>query len=107
MKSKAVWYRILGSAALIAVLGWFAYANSGESVDLNFGLFTLRGISLPVVLYGGVVVGMLIMVAVSLRQDVKTRSALDRYDKIAADILTDIETDGEDVLEEVKPKSET
>ncbi len=61
---------------LILVLGWFAHAHSGQSVDLRFGLFTLRGVSLAVALYGAVVVGMLLMLAASLRGDLRTRQTL-------------------------------
>ena len=46
--------RIAGGALVIAVLAWFAYANAGRYVDLRFGLFPLRSVSLPVVIYGSV-----------------------------------------------------
>ncbi len=91
MKWRATALRVFGGAVLIALLAWFAYANSGQAVDLRLGIFTLRGLSLPVVVYGAVIVGMLLMIVVSLRGDLHTRRALDRYDKIAADVLRDIE----------------
>ncbi len=71
--------------ALIIVLGWFAHAHSSQSVDLRFGLFTLRGVSLAVALYGAVVVGMLLMLAVSLRGDLRARQALRRPDATTSD----------------------
>ncbi|UCC74795.1 MAG: hypothetical protein JSV86_09680 [Gemmatimonadota bacterium] len=108
MKWRALSIKVLSGAALVALLAWFAYANSGQSVDIDLGLFTLRGVSLPVLVYGSVVVGMLLMVAVSLRNDLRTQQALDRYDKIAADVLRDINEEGaekEEVLEETGDKT--
>ena len=103
MKWRALTWKVLGGASLVALLAWFAYANSDQSVDIKLGLFTLRGISLPILVYGSLVAGMLLMVALGLRNDVRTRKALDRYDKIAADVLQDIEDPDQDrevVLEE-------
>lgn len=68
--------RAAAGFTLILVLGWFAHAHSSQSVDLRFGLFTLRGVSLAVALYGAVVVGMLLMLAASLRGELRTRQAL-------------------------------
>ncbi|NIN73053.1 MAG: hypothetical protein GTO46_14220 [Gemmatimonadetes bacterium] len=103
MKWRELTFKVIGGALIVALLAWFAYANSDQSVDIKLGLFTLRGISLPVLVYGSVVLGMLLMIAVGLRNDVRTRQALDRYDKIAADVLQDIDDPGrekEEVLEE-------
>jgi uncharacterized integral membrane protein len=105
MKWRALSFKIAGGALIVALLAWFAYANSDQSVDIKLGLFTLRGISLPILVYGSVVVGMLLMVAVGLRNDMRTRQALDRYDKIAADVMQGIEDpdqDREEVLEETR-----
>lgn len=68
--------RAAGGLALILILGWFAHAHSSQTVDLRFGLFTLRGVSLAVALYGGVIVGMLLMLAWGLRGDLRARQAL-------------------------------
>jgi uncharacterized integral membrane protein len=103
MKWRALTWKVFGGALIVALLAWFAYANADQSVDIKLGLFTLRGVSLPILVYGSVVIGMLVMVAVSLRNDMRTRQALDRYDKIAADVLQDIDDphqDREEVLEE-------
>ena len=103
MKWRALIWKVLGGALVVAALAWFAYANSDQSVDIDFGLFTLRGISLPVLVYGSVIVGMLLVVLVGLRSDMRTRQALDRYDQIAADVLQGIEdpeAGREEVLEE-------
>ncbi len=72
--------RAAGGLALILILGWFAHAHSSQTVDLRFGLFTLRGVSLAVALYGAVIVGMLLMLAWSLRSDLRSRPALRRPD---------------------------
>jgi uncharacterized integral membrane protein len=107
MKWRALTFKIVGGALIVALLAWFAYANSDQSVDIKLGLFTLRGISLPILVYGSMVVGMLLMVAVGLRTDMRTRQALDRYDKIAADVLQGIDDqdqEREEVLEETGDK---
>ncbi len=72
--------RAAGGLTLILILGWFAHAHSSQTVDLHFGLFTLRGISLAVALYSGVIVGMLLMLAWGLRSDLRARQALRRPD---------------------------
>jgi uncharacterized integral membrane protein len=103
MNWRALSTKIIGGALTVALLALFAYANSDQSVDIDLGLFTLRGISLPVVVYSSLVAGMLLMVAVGVRNDMRTRQALDRYDKIAADVLHGIEDphqDREEALEE-------
>ncbi len=107
MNKKTFAVRALIGVVVVAALAWFASANSGQSVDVRFGLFTLRGVSLPVVIYGAAIIGMLLMVAVSLRNDLRTRQALDHYDKIAADVLGSInaDEDEEEVLEEAGGKS--
>ena len=89
MKKKALLFRILGGVVAVVALGWFAYANGGQTVDVHLGLFTLRGVSLPVVIYGSVIAGMLLVVGVSARSDLRAQKALKRYDQIAADALKD------------------
>lgn len=96
---KLLALRLTIGAVVVGALGWFAYANMDQTIELRFGFFTLIGISLPVVLYGAVVLGMLAMLAVGIRNDLRTRSALKRYDQIASDVLADIEADEPDVQE--------
>lgn len=105
MKKGALTIRILGGVLLVGALSWFAYANSGQSVELKFGLFTLRGLSLPFVVYASVIVGMLVVLGVSFRSDLRARQALRRYDQIAADVLGGIEDESETAREEVRNKS--
>lgn len=104
MKKNALLFRILGGAIAVVVLGWFAYANGGQTVDLHLGLFTLRGVSFPVVIYGSVIAGMLLVVGVSARSDLRAQKALKRYDQIAADALKDFNADDERSTEKVERK---
>ncbi len=85
LMSKRLIVRAAAGLILILVLGWFAHAHSSQTVDLRFGLFTLRGVSLAVALYGAVVVGMLLMLAASLRGDLRARQALRRPDSTASE----------------------
>ncbi len=82
--NKRLLIRAAAGFGLIVVLGWFAHAHSSQSVDLRFGLFTLRGVSLAVALYGAVVVGMLLMLAASLRGDLRTPQSLPGSDSAAS-----------------------
>jgi uncharacterized integral membrane protein len=67
--------RIVGGLVLVLALAWFAAANGDQTVDVRFGLFTLRGLSVPVVIFGSVIVGMLIMLVAGLRTDASPDSA--------------------------------
>ena len=96
--------QIAGGALVITILAWFAHANSGRYVDLRFGLFTLRAVSLPVVIYGSVILGMLLVVGVSWRNDLRMRQALKKYDQIASGVMSDAELSARD-LEEANRKT--
>ena len=65
--------RMVAGAVGLFLLAWFAYAHVDQSVTLHFGLFTLHRVSLPAALYGAVIVGMLIVLAVGLRTDLSSR----------------------------------
>ena len=97
--------RILGGALVVAALGWFAYANAGQSVDVEFGLFTLSDVSLPVLAFGSVILGMLFIVAISWRSDLRARQALEKYDQIAANVMADMPPADERLEQEVERKS--
>lgn len=86
MSKKTLVTRALVGAVAVVALGWFAYANLDQAVDLRLGLFTLRGVPLPIIVYGALVVGMLAMLGLGLRSDLHTRRALERYDKIAGEL---------------------
>lgn len=68
--------RIIGGALAIAALAWFAYANSGASVDVDFVIFTLHDLSVAAVIYGSLIVGMLLILALGFRTDLRTRRQL-------------------------------
>ena len=104
MKKSKMGLRLFGGAVVVAALGWFAYANADTSVTVDFGLFRLSDVSLPVVAYGSVIVGMLLVVAISWRSDLRARQALDKYDQIAANVMGDMPQSREEELEEVEHK---
>ncbi len=106
MNNRAILMRVAGGLLIVVALGWFAYMNSGQAVDLNFGLFAMRAVSLSLVIYGAIVVGMVFMLAVSLRGDLSTDKALKRYDQIAADVLRDIEEPEQDEKEPVSAEAD-
>ncbi len=110
MSKRLITLRLVGALAALGVLSLFAYGNAGQSVDVNLGLFTLRDLSLPVVLYAAIVIGMAVMLLAGLRADLRTRDALRHYDKIAADVLRSIDEregtgDGAEVAEEASDKA--
>jgi uncharacterized integral membrane protein len=108
MSKRGILTRLAGGLLIVVALGWFAYVNSSQTVDLNFGLFAIHAVSLSIVIYGAIVLGMVFMLAASLRRDMATDKALKRYDQIAADVLRDIEDpaeEREEVLEETGEKA--
>lgn len=76
MNRRDIAVRLIGGALALIVLAWFAYANAGERVDVDFLLFTLRDVSLPTILYGAVIVGMLVILGVGFRADLRLRRHL-------------------------------
>lgn len=71
--------RVLLGAAVLFALGWFAYAHAGQTVDLNFGLFRLRNVPLPFALYGAIILGMLVVLVVGMKADLRMRELLRRH----------------------------
>ena len=71
--------RMLLVAAFSAVAALFAVQNGGVRVPLHLGIVSLRSVSLPVVVFTAVVVGMLLVLLAGLRADLKTRKMLRRY----------------------------
>ncbi len=67
---------ILGSSALAALFAWL---NMGERVTLRLGIVTLRSIPLSAVVFVSILVGMVLVFAVGLRADLKTRRMVRRY----------------------------
>ena len=74
-----VWIRVLGFVLLAALAFAFAAANGGQAVRLELGLVTFRSVPLPVVVFGAVLLGMVVVFLAGLRADLRTRKVLRRY----------------------------
>lgn len=86
MNRRGIAIRVVAGVIAVFLLAWFANANAGERVDVDLLLFTVRDVSLSVVLYGAVIIGMLLILAVGLRADLKTRREIHNYRRIAGDL---------------------
>ena len=73
MRRVAVWIALAGVAAL-GVL--FALGNAGRVVTLDLGLFTLSRVPVTFVAFGGMVVGMGVVLAAGIHADLKVRRLL-------------------------------
>ena len=73
MRRVAVWIALAGVAAL-GVL--FALGNAGRVVTLDLGLFTLSRVPVTFVAFGGMVVGMGVVLAAGMHADLKVRRLL-------------------------------
>lgn len=68
------------NALLVAGLAaGFAVANGEERVTVELGLITVRRVSLPLVVFVSVLLGMVLVLAAGLRADLRTRRRLRRY----------------------------
>ena len=79
------WSRVLSLVGVAALSFGFAAANANERVTLHFGLFTLRSVSLPLVVFAAVLVGMIAVFAVGLRADLRTRRMLRSFRNVLED----------------------
>ncbi len=71
--------RWTGAAALVLLLGLsagFAALNGGRSVTIEFGLFRLSRVPISLVVFGSLLLGMLVMLAVGVQSDLKVRRIL-------------------------------
>ena len=71
--------RFAGLAALLVVMVLgvlFALGNAGSVVSINLGLFTLSRVPVTFVAFGGMVVGMGVVLAAGLNADLKVRRLL-------------------------------
>jgi uncharacterized integral membrane protein len=71
--------RLAGAAGVVSVLALsigFASLNGGQRVTLRLGFLTLYGVPLTVVAFGGLMTGMVIMLASSIHSDLKVRRIL-------------------------------
>lgn len=71
--------RMLFVAAFSALAALFAVQNGGVRVPLHLGIVSIRSVSLPVVVFTAVGMGMLLVFLAGLRADLKTRRMLRRY----------------------------
>ena len=67
--------------SLVVVSGiGFAVANAGREVTIDLGLFTLYSVPVTFVAFGGMVVGMAVMLVAGINADLKVRRLLrDRH----------------------------
>ena len=71
--------RFLGWLGLGIVLAGgigFAIANAGREVTIDLGLFTLYGVPVTFVAFGGMVAGMAVMLGAGINADLKVRRLL-------------------------------
>jgi len=66
-------------AAFSAVAALFAVQNGGVRVPVRLWIVTFPSVSLPVLVFGCVAVGMLLVFLAGLRADLRTRRMLRRY----------------------------
>jgi uncharacterized integral membrane protein len=67
---------LIGALVVMILSIAFASANGGQRVTLRLGFITLYGVPLTVVAFGGMVVGMVIMLGASIHSDLKVRRIL-------------------------------
>ena len=70
------WLAAAAVLLLLVVSSLFAAQNGDRRVSLEFGWFTLARIPVPFVVFGSVLLGMLVMLAVGVRGDLKVRRIL-------------------------------
>lgn len=67
----------VGGVVLVLILSMtFATLNGGQRVTVRLGLFTLYGVPLTVVAFGGLITGMVIMLVAGIASDLKVRRIL-------------------------------
>lgn len=76
------WVRALTFVLVAGLAFGFAVANGDQQVTVELGLVTLRSVSLPVLVFGAVLVGMLAVFLAGLRADLRTRRTLRRYREV-------------------------
>lgn len=66
----------VGLAVIIVLAIGFAMANAGREVSIDFGLFALYGVPVTFVAFGGMVVGMAVVLIAGVNADLKVRRLL-------------------------------
>lgn len=67
---------VLGVLAVLALSVAFASLNGNQRVTLRLGVGTFYGVPLTVVAFGGLILGMVIMLVASVQSDLKVRRIL-------------------------------
>ncbi|MEE9208228.1 MAG: hypothetical protein V3U67_07630 [Gemmatimonadota bacterium] len=78
--SRGLTVLVVVAVALLAF--WFAAANGYERVRVRLGFITLESVSMPALVFGSLLIGMIAMLLVGLRADLRTRRMLRRYREI-------------------------
>jgi uncharacterized integral membrane protein len=71
--------RLVGASGVLAVVALslgFAALNGNQRVTLRLGIATFYGVPLTVVAFGGLMLGMVIMLAAGVHSDLKVRRIL-------------------------------
>lgn len=66
----------LGVVAVVALSMAFAAFNGGQRVTVRLGFLTLYGVPLTMVAFGGLVLGMTVMLVAGIHSDLKVRRIL-------------------------------
>ncbi|MFW6193528.1 MAG: hypothetical protein ACOC83_08580 [Gemmatimonadota bacterium] len=74
-----LWVRILALVVVVGAATAFAAANGGQFVRLDLGLVVITNVSVPMLVFGSVLVGMVAVLLAGLRADLRTRRRLQRY----------------------------
>lgn len=77
-----LWVRILALVVVVGAATAFAAANGGQVVRLDLGLVVITNVSVPMLVFGSVLVGMVAVLLAGLRADLRTRRRLQRYREV-------------------------
>lgn len=67
---------VLGLLVVVVLSMGFAALNSGQHVTLHLGFVTLYRVSMTAVAFGGLILGMVIMLIAGIRSDLRVRAIL-------------------------------
>lgn len=73
------WIRIANFVVLVAAATAFAALNGGQRVRLDLGIVTLERVSVPILVFASVVVGMAVCILAGARADLRNRRRMRRY----------------------------
>ncbi|MFQ5691262.1 MAG: lipopolysaccharide assembly protein LapA domain-containing protein [Gemmatimonadota bacterium] len=73
--------RVLSFLLVTGLAFWFTVANAGLRVRVDLLLFRLS-LSVPLLVFGAMLIGMLTVLLVGLKEDLRTRRVLERYREV-------------------------